>query len=120
VVDVPIAPVTPPALPEEELQPVQAPAVLSPEPSPVAKSVEAIPEPESVELEKEEAEKIETIPKPEKKNWWEVKRETEVMAVEDLDGDMRKFEKHVEALGVAEKDAGGQWRWIGGNKNWFF
>ena len=55
-----------------------------------------------------------------KREWWEVKRETEVMAIEDLDGDMRNFERHVRKLGVAEKDSGGNWNWTGGNKKLVF
>lgn len=62
----------------------------------------------------------ESISKPEKKNWQEVERKTEVMAVEDLDGDMRTFEKNVEALGVAKKDGKGHWQWTGGNKKLVF
>lgn len=62
----------------------------------------------------------ETAPKPEKRDWWKVKRETEVMAVEDLFGDMRLFEKHVATLGVAEKDSRGRWKWTGGNKKVVF
>ena len=62
----------------------------------------------------------EQITEPGKKEWWEVKRETEVMAIEDLDGDMRNFERHVRKLGVAEKDSGGKWNWTGGNKKLVF
>lgn len=91
-----------PPLPKIWAEPEQAPAPIS------------IPEPISpMKL-------IEHIPQPERKNWWEVKRETEVMAIEDLDGDIRTFEKHVKALGVAEKDASGKWRWTGEDKKLVF
>lgn len=66
------------------------------------------------------ARSMENIDKPERKNWWEVKRETEVMAIEDLDGNMKIFEKHVKELGVAKKDASGNWQWTGGNKKLVF
>ncbi|GEM_PF-1124302 len=62
----------------------------------------------------------ESIPKLEKRNWWEIKRDTEVMAVEDLSGNMRTFERHVKELGVAKKDSSGHWQWTGGNKKVVF
>lgn len=64
--------------------------------------------------------KVESIPKPERKNWQEVKRETEVMAVEDLSGSMEIFEKHMKTLGVARKDNSGHWQWTGDNKKLVF
>ena len=66
------------------------------------------------------AQTVENIFSPEKRNWWEVNRETEVMAIEDLDGSVETFEKHVKELGVAKKDANGNWQWIGGNKKLVF
>lgn len=64
------------------------------------------------------AEPQKEIIKPEKKNWWEVKRETEVMAIEDLDGMMETFKLHVKKLGIAEKDPSNPfyWSWKGDNK----
>jgi hypothetical protein len=64
--------------------------------------------------------KVETLHKPEKRNWWEVKRESEVMAVEDLFGSMEIFERHMGTLKVAEKDSSGHWIWKGGNKKLVF
>jgi len=66
---------------------------------------------------------IENIPQlstPERKNWQEVKRETEVLAIEDLDGDIKVFEKNIKVLGVAEKDINGSWKWKGGDKKLVF
>lgn len=98
-------PVTPAAPVDEEQQPVATPSqaskVQSVEPTPPIMAAEA-------------------IPRPERKDWWEVKRETEVMAIEDLDGRMSKFKKHVKELGVAEEDANGDWQWTGGNKKLVF
>ena len=60
---------------------------------------------------------LENETKLEKKNWWEVQRETEIMAVEDLDGWMETFEMHMKRLNVAEKDVddpnGLFWKWKG-------
>jgi len=79
------------------------------------------PQPEQVQpAEPAKPEEIEVAPKPEMKNWWEVKRETEVMAVEDLSGSMGTFEEHVQKLGVAKKDSAGRWQWTGGNKKLVF
>jgi hypothetical protein len=117
---------------EEVVMPVDIPEVpAEPEISPVetpepAEETQLIPEPviiKPVILEPElqvVVPSVETFPKPEMKNWWEVKRETEVMAIEDLDGDMRKFEQHVKELCVAKKDASGHWQWTGGNKKLVF
>lgn len=55
----------------------------------------------------------ETILGLERRDWQEVKRETEVMAVEDLAGSMDAFAEHVKKLGVARKDAHGKWKWTG-------
>ncbi|EKE15771.1 MAG: metallophosphoesterase [uncultured bacterium] len=129
--------------PEEEPQPVVIPQkeVLTPE-APILESVQPILE-SPVEFERPPLPKIwaepeqvpapistpesilptkliEHIPQPERKNWWEVKREAEVMAIEDLDGDMKKFEKHIRSLGVAEKDAAGKWQWTGDDKKLVF
>ncbi|PIQ80320.1 MAG: hypothetical protein COV79_01045 [Parcubacteria group bacterium CG11_big_fil_rev_8_21_14_0_20_41_14] len=101
------APVAPPAV---------APTPKSPEPTPGAVPAAASSAPAGPEA----TPAAEIAPKPEQKDWWEVKRETEVMAVEDLGGDMRLFEKHVATLGVAEKDASGQWQWTGGDKKLVF
>ncbi len=109
--DVSTTSVSPATLPADEPQPdvvpLQVPEIPNLEPSPAP---EIIPSAQSAE----------NITNPERKNWWEVKRETEVMAVEDLDGSMEMFEKHVAQLGVAKKDASGHWQWTGDNKKLVF
>jgi|GEM_PF-1573487 len=62
----------------------------------------------------------EDVSRPEKQDWWEVKRETEVMAIEDLDGNMDKFREHVARLGIAEEGPDGSWKWTGGNRKLVF
>jgi len=105
VVDIPVTPIVPVEPVEEDQKPVATPPQVSKapsvEPTPVIKTVESIPQPGKI-------------------NWQEVKRESEVMAIEDLDGDIQTFEKHVKALGVAEKDASGRWQWTGDNKKLVF
>lgn len=109
--DVSTTSVSPATLPADEPQPdvvpLQVPEIPNLEPSPAP---EIIPSAQSAE----------NITNPERKNWWEVKRETEVMAVEDLDGSMEMFEKHVAQLGAAKKDASGHWQWTGDNKKLVF
>jgi hypothetical protein len=76
--------------------------------------------PENLPIEEETEVEKETTKSPKKIDWWEVKRETEVMAIEDLDGSMETFEKHVKELGVAKKDVSGHWLWTGDNKKLVF
>lgn len=111
VVDVPETLVAPITSPKEELQTVVEPAQASETPN-----LEPIATPEIILL----TQQVENESKTKRKNWWEVKRKTEVMAIEDLDGSMKKFEKHVAELGVAKKDASGHWQWTGGNKKLVF
>ena len=68
----------------------------------------------------EKPELPEDVSRPEKQDWWEVKRETEVMAIEDLDGDMDMFREHVVRLGVAEEGLDGSWKWTGGDRKLIF
>lgn len=56
-----------------------------------------------------------------KKNWWEVERETEVMMIEDLDGDIDVFKEHMQSLGISEKESNGPyWKWTGKDKKVIF
>jgi hypothetical protein len=108
-------PTTPPAQkPQPATTASQEPEISSPEPISPAKI--AVQPPENLPI----AETTEIIPNPGRRNWQEVKRETEVMAIEDLDGSMNKFKEHVEKLGVAKEDADGEWHWTGGNKKLVF
>ncbi|MFA4817505.1 MAG: hypothetical protein WC608_02125 [Parcubacteria group bacterium] len=103
----------------EKIQQKSEPAKVEQEPQPIAEPPQAPKAQKLIGYEKTE-ETVEVVPQPERKNWREVKRETEVMAVEDLSGDMKTFEKHVKKLGVAKKDASGHWQWTGGNKKLVF
>ena len=105
--------------PEKVEQEIQAPEVSTTPVAPIitpVKDVQPVAIPEVIPA----SQAAENITNPERKNWWEVKRETEVMAVEDLDGSMETFEKHVKELGVAKKDASGHWQWTGENKKLVF
>lgn len=114
---VPAAPAAPVIIPEEEPRP----AILTPQ----KVEVKVVPEPpKKVEVPTAKPtpaiKPVESIPKPERKDWREVKRETEVMAVEDLGGSMQTFKEHMKTLGVAAEDSSGEWKWAGGNKKLVF
>lgn len=89
--------------------------------APASGNVPSVPiSPEPIPVSVSQPEELKTPEAPGRINWWEVKRETEVMAVEDLAGYMSKFEEHVKRLDVAEKDPNGRWIWKGGDKKLVF
>ena len=73
----------------------------------------AIKEDESEEAEGD-AEKIEA------KDWKEIKRQTEVMAIGDLHGSFEGFKENLKSLGVAKENPAGALEWVGGNRKLVF